>query len=77
MTNKEQGLLDDLLKIEEGLTDWELGFIGDMDKQRAVNLSPKQQATFNRIAKRFDLGQIEVTGSKQCQRCGGTGFVQE
>ena len=57
MTNKEQGLLDDLLKIEEGLTDWELGFIGDMDKQRAVNLSPKQQATFNRIAKRFDLGQ--------------------
>lgn len=43
-------LLDDLLDLESGLTEWELGFIESLDKWRGRDLSEKQEATLQRIA---------------------------
>ena len=46
--------LDDLLELEEGLTDWEVGFIESLSHQRERpdwKPSQKQAATLERIWK--------------------------
>lgn len=47
-------MLDELLNVEDGLTEWEVNFIDDLDKRRRLRggkliLSPKQIETLEGI----------------------------
>ncbi len=49
------GLLDDLLDVEDGLSEWEVKFVDDIDKRRQADsdrprmLTPKQAAKLQEI----------------------------
>ena len=50
MTEDEEYMLDELLDIEQGLTQWELDFIDNLDnKWRRLDLTQKQTATLRKI----------------------------
>lgn len=50
MTDQEQKDLDDLLDVESGLTDWEIGFIENLDENwRESDLTSRQAAIFNKL----------------------------
>jgi hypothetical protein len=54
MTNVEAHWLDCLLELEEGLTEWELEFIENLDSNwREKGLSDKQRDTLERIYDRL------------------------
>jgi len=43
------GVLDELLEVESGLTAWEMDFIESLDKQRGRGFTEKQVEILNRI----------------------------
>ncbi len=51
MSEDQLMLLEQLLELDEGLTDWEVKFVDSIDKQRRAGraLSPGQAATLERI----------------------------
>lgn len=56
MDPNEEALLDDLLQVGEGLTEWEVEFLDNLDKRwRGRELTEKQQAVLHRIAKKVGL----------------------
>lgn len=46
-----RGMADELQKVERGLTDWECGFVDDMDRrlEREDYVSPKQEEKLQQI----------------------------
>ena len=49
MDARQMEILDELLDCESGLDDWQLKFIGDLDKKRGRVLSSKQSAKLEEI----------------------------
>lgn len=54
MTITERNMLDRLLDLEEGLTEWECNFVSDLDKRdrarrSGIELSPKQSALLEKL----------------------------
>lgn len=50
MDENELSLLDDLLLLESGLTDWEMDFIQDLDAKRERALTAAQHGKLEQIA---------------------------
>lgn len=42
MTNREKSMLKELLEVEEGLTDWEIGFLESMTQKTDRDLTHGQ-----------------------------------
>ena len=58
MTEEEQDMLDMLLEVEGGMTDWEIGFVEDMaNRPKHWKLSMKQAEKLRQIAERIEEGE--------------------
>ena len=57
MTEHQETMLDELLDADEGLTDWEIGFIETLDERRGEELSVKQtqklESIWSRVIDRY------------------------
>lgn len=49
MTRNELLLLNDLLDLEDGLTEWEVEFLEDLAKDEDRTLTPRQKAKLEQI----------------------------
>jgi hypothetical protein len=52
MTKDEVAMLDELLGLEDGLSEWEIRFLDSLDGQRGRPLSVKQAAILDKMANR-------------------------
>ena len=76
--NKDQlSILDDLLNLEDGLSDWEIGFLDSINDRRDSDLTPKQLDKLLDIARKRGLieNSLKVSPTQswitswQCKGC--------